>query len=105
MKAHYSLIGFRHDLGFRVFTFETTEDHGRTAYVVRADLALARKHCVPIQELPLLCRALLLERRCQGDSARAYTFGETEMREYEDVCAARMAEAQKQRPPVRRAPA
>jgi|SRR5215831_3512951 len=105
MNVHYSLIGFRHDSGFRVFTFVTIDGHGRRAYLVRADLALARKHCVPIQELPLLCRTLL-ERRCEGDSARAYTFGETEMREYEDLCAARTAaEAQKRRPLPHRTPA
>ncbi len=97
MKLTYVLTGFSHHLGYRVFAFETIADRVRTAYLVRADLALARKHCVPIQELPLLCRTLL-EHRSEGDSKRAYTFGETEMREYENLCAARRAEAQKRRP-------
>jgi hypothetical protein len=102
MNVGYTLTGFSHDLGFRVFTFERIVDHVRTAYVVRADLALARKHCVPIQELPLLCRTLL-ERRREGDSARLYTFGEAEMCEYENVRAARRAaEMEKRRPMPRK---
>ncbi len=105
MNVYYSLIGFTHHSGFRVFTFETIDGHVRTVYLVRADLALARKHCVPIQELPLLCRTLL-ELRREGDSARAYTFGENQMREYEDLCAARTAaEAQRRRLLRRRTPA
>ena len=101
MKVQYILTGFSHDMGYRVFSFETIDDHGRKAYRVRADLALARKHGIAVQELPLLCRALL-ERRKEGESQRAYTFEEADMREYEDLRAARIAEAQKRRTPPRR---
>ena len=76
----FSLIGFRQDTGFRVFTFEgTAADHTRTAYTVRADLALTRKHGIRVQELPLLCRGLL-ERAGEGEQKYTATFTEEEMR-------------------------
>ena len=100
----YILKGFSHELGFRVFTFETMNDPMRTAYSVKADLALARKHGIRVQELPLLCRTLL-ELRTQHNSEHAYTFSEAEMREHENLCAARMAEAQKRRSLPRKQPA
>ncbi len=69
----FSLIGFRQDTGFRVFTFEgTAADHTRTAYTVRADLALTRKHGIRVQEFALLCREILGRRRAtvHGDLHR-----------------------------------
>ena len=75
----FSLIGFRQDTGFRVFTFEgTASDHTRTAYTVRADLALTRKHGIRVQELPLLCRGLL-ERAGEGEQKFTAIFTEEEM--------------------------
>jgi len=60
--VQFSLIGFRQDTGFRVFTFEgTAADHTRTAYTVRADLALTRKHGIRVQDSPC----------CVGDSSSA----------------------------------
>jgi hypothetical protein len=77
--VQFSLIGFHQDTGFRVFTFEgTAADHTRTAYTVRADLALTRKHGIRIQELPLLCRGLL-ERAGEGEQKYTATFTEEEM--------------------------
>lgn len=99
----YILTGFSHDMGYRVFSFETIDGHVRQAYRVRADLALARKHGIAVQELPLLCRALL-DRRKEDESQRAYTYGEADMREYKDLCAARIAEAQKRRSAAPRRP-
>ena len=76
----FSLIGFRQDTGFRVFTFEgTAADHTRTAYTVRADLALTRKHGIRVQELPLLCREIL-ERAGEVEQQYTATFTEEEMR-------------------------
>ena len=76
----FSLIGFRQDTGFRVFTFEgTAADRTRTAYTVRADLALTRKHGIRVQELPLLCRGVL-ERAGEGEQKSAAIFTEEEMR-------------------------
>ena len=56
----YILTGFTHDMGFRVFAFEGVgEDRVRTEYRVKADLALIRRYGIRVQELPLLCRAVL----------------------------------------------
>ena len=75
----YVLTGFKQDLGFRVFGFEKIGQHfERTAYTVRADLALTRKYAIRMQELPLLCR-LLLERCDQSDGNRSFTLTEEEM--------------------------
>lgn len=100
---HYTLSGFSHDMGYRVFSFQmTTDAHVHRLYRVRADLALARKYGIPVQELPLLCRTFL-EHRQEGESRLAYTYGEEEMRDYSERCAARIAELQK-RKAVRRPP-
>jgi hypothetical protein len=59
-KMQFVLVGFTQDAGFRVFAFEgIAEDRTRTKYTVRADLALIRGYEIRVQELPLLCRALL----------------------------------------------
>ena len=97
---HYILTGFTHDVGFRVFAFEAIgEDHVRTAYSVRADLALVRKYGIRVQELPLLCRAVL-EQRDGSDDARAFTYTEAAMCLRANVSAAEAA-AQKTRAPRR----
>jgi hypothetical protein len=49
----------QHD-GSRVFAFEASAiNRPSKAYTVSANLSLARKYGIPIQELPLLCRGLL----------------------------------------------
>jgi hypothetical protein len=69
-----------------VFAFEgTAEDRTRTAYTVRADLALTRKYGIRVQELPLLCRGIL-ERAGEGEQKSAATFTEEEMRLYSHNC-------------------
>ena len=97
----YILSGFTHDLGFRVFTFECVSDNRlRTEYKVRADLALIAKYGIRVQELPLLCRAIL-ERRNQTEERRTFTYTEADMRLTADLCAARAAVAQKRKAPRR----
>ena len=77
----FVLTGFTQDLGFRVFSFERVgDDRVRTKCTVRADLALIRRYGIQIQELPLLCRALLDR---SGTAGEVFTFSEEEMR----VCA------------------
>jgi len=94
----FILTGFTQDVGFRVFAFERVADNRtRTACTVRADLALSRRYGIQMQELPLLCRALL-ERRDDGEGLPTLTFTEDEMR----LCmferrAAREAAAQKKK--------
>ena len=94
----FSLLGFSEDTGFRVFAFEgTAADQTRTAYTVRADLALTRKHGIRVQELPLLCRGLL-ERAGEGEQKGMATFTEEEMRLYSHNCTeARDAAIQKRK--------
>lgn len=97
----FILKGFSHELGYRVFSFDgIASDRTRAAFTVRADLALARKYSIPLQELPLLCRDLLV-RRDAAAQKRAYTYGDGDMREHAGVVAAR-EEAAKARRPSRR---
>jgi hypothetical protein len=94
----YILTGFTHDVGFRVFAFEgIAEDRVRTAYSVRADLALIRKYGIRVQELPLLCRKVL-ERREGQDPQRTFTYTEAEMRLRADACAAEAASQKRKAP-------
>ncbi len=96
----YTLTGFTHDMGFRVFAFECVgDDRTRTEYRVRADLALTRKYGIRIQELPLLCRRLL-ERREGSDPQRTYTYAESDMCLRADASAIEAA-TQKKRTPRR----
>jgi hypothetical protein len=101
----FILTGFTQDLGCRVFAFEgIAADRIRTAFTVRADLALIRRYGIQIQELPLLCRSVL-ERRDEASLTQGFTFTEDEMR----TCAAARAAAKdeaahRRRPPRRPAP-
>lgn len=101
-RMQFLLTGFTQEVGFRVFAFDGISlERVRTAFTVRADLGLIRRHGIRMQELPLLCRALL-ERREFEDQARNFTFTEEEMLVYAKDCAtARHAAAQKRRPPRR----
>ncbi len=83
----FTLAGFTQDIGFRLFSFErVAADRSRTVVTVRADLALARRYGIRVQELPLLCRGLL--ERCEGDEQNGHlTFTEDEMRVYANNCA------------------
>jgi hypothetical protein len=103
MKAtgmQYLLSGFTENTGVRVFAFEgVTNDWVRTAYSVGADLALARKYGIRVQELPLLCRGVL-DRRCEDDDRRAFTFTEGDMTLHADLVRAAI-ESQKKKAPRR----
>jgi hypothetical protein len=98
----FVLTGFTHDKGLRVFAFERMgEDRVRTQCTVKADLALARRYGIQIQELPLLCRGIL-ERREEGDATVSFTFTEEDIRTYAgERAAARAAAASKKKPPHR----
>jgi hypothetical protein len=87
---------------FRVFAFDRiSEERERTKCMVRADLALARKYGIRIQELPLLCRSLL-ERKEAGEEIGSLTFTEAEMQECARLgAAAHDAAARKRKPPHR----
>jgi hypothetical protein len=105
----FILTGFTQDREFRVFAFEgIAADRVRTPYTVRADLALSRTYGIRLQELPLMCRAIL-ERREEGTEQEpvpnALTFTEEAMRLHATSCtAARALAAQKKKAPRRPTP-
>lgn len=100
-KTQFILKGFSQELGSRVFEFEGVEaDRSRTVFTVTADLALTRRYGIQLQDLPLLCRAVL-ERNHEGSEKRAFAYTEADMRVHADHAIAR-AEAAKQRKPPRR---
>ena len=103
-KTQYVLKGFRQVVDFRDFTYEREEaDRTRSQFTVRADLALARRHQIPLQELPLLCRAVL-ERLQAGVAVGLLVFTEADMRTYAAGVAARAAAAKAKRPARRPRP-
>lgn len=73
----FALTGFASEMAFRVFAFDGIVGGVRQpGFTVRTDLALARKHGISLQDLPVLCRGLL-ER--MGSENRALTFTEDQM--------------------------
>jgi hypothetical protein len=98
----FILTGFTQDGGFRVFAFEgIAADRARSPFTVRADLALSRIYGIRLQELPLMCRAIL-EHREEGEQENALTFTEDAMRLHASNCvAARALAAQKKKLPRR----
>jgi hypothetical protein len=97
-KNQFTLSGFTHQDGFRVFAFEREgEGRTRTKYSVRAELALAVKYGIHLQELPLLCRTLL-DQRSASVAIPPLTFTEEQIR----ACAAARALAASKRSPSSR---
>lgn len=98
-SMQFILIGFKQDREFRVFAFEgIAADRVRSQFTVRADLSLSRRYGIRLQELPLMCRAVL-ESREEGGQENTLTFGEEAMRLHEISCiAARALAAQKKKP-------
>jgi hypothetical protein len=79
MNMQYVFTGFTHQSGFRVFAFDSLGDNRvRTGFTVMVDLALIRKYGIRVQELPLLCRAVL-ERRTEEEPQRTFTYTEADM--------------------------
>jgi hypothetical protein len=102
----FILTGFTQDKEFRVFAFEgIAADRVRTPFTVRADLALSRTYGIRLQELPLMCRAILEHREEtpeESNTENALTFTEDAMRLHASNCtAARALAAQKKKPPRR----
>jgi hypothetical protein len=89
----YLLTGFSNDIGFRVFAFDVIgDDRVHITYSVRADLTLARKYGITLQELPLLCRGVLEQRIFVSKVERRFTYTEAEMSIHAD---ARVVRAEK----------
>jgi hypothetical protein len=79
LKMQFIVTGFSEATGFRIFAFEGIgADRSRVPFTVRADLAMARRYGIRLQELPLLCWALL-DSAPEDTELRAFTYGEGEM--------------------------
>ena len=97
----FMLTGFTQDLAFRVFAFERMGlDRVRTKVAVKADLALVRRYGIQVQELPLLCRALL-ERNENGGEPHNLTFTEDDMSLHAKERASAKEAAARRKPPRR----
>jgi hypothetical protein len=93
----FVLTGFRQDNNVRRYTFQgIADDRKRSEFTVGVDLALVRKHRIPMQELPLLCRGLL-EGRSEGEPSSAFMFTEKEMLGYATRRAAEQELAEQKR--------
>ena len=90
----FVLTGFRQEINVRRYTFEAVgDDRSRKEVTVTADLGLARKYKIPLQELPLLCRRLL-----EGHlEAETLIFTEGEMLVYANERAAAASAAEQKR--------
>src|SRR3954465_8685274 len=110
-QMQFTLTGFTQDEGCRVFAFEGIgEDRARIKFTVRADLALSRKYGIRLQELPLMCLAILerksviagVDPREPAGLERDLTFTEEAMKNYADECNAARDEAALKRSSSRR---
>lgn len=91
----FVLSGFKQEGEFRVFSFEgINSEKVRSAFSVRINLSLSRRYGIRLQDLPLLCRGLL-EKGGETPASRAVTFSESDMSEYSQACAARVAATQR----------
>jgi hypothetical protein len=98
-KLLFTLEGFQQEQGFRVFLFAgVAADHSRSAFTVKADLSLARRYGIRLQELPLLCRTVA-ERGYKDGRRRTFAFTEEDMQQYAQVAAARELALRMRRPP------
>jgi hypothetical protein len=77
---NFLLAGFKEGGGSRRFSFDcVASDRSRTTVTVDADMALARKHEIRLQELPLICVRLLESLGDEGLSAAKITLTEDHM--------------------------
>lgn len=85
IKLQYVLVDFVQTRGRREFHFEgVAADQTRTRFSVTADLDLARRYGISLQELPLLCR-MVLDQRAPNDERRAFLYTEEEMRQHHQI--------------------
>jgi len=100
-KLQLLFKGFTQAKGFRVFQFEgVAADRSRTGYTVRTDLALIQRYGIRLQDLPLLCRAVL-ERGFEGEERHDFTYTEADMGRHASVVAARDEASHKKKAPRR----
>ena len=100
----FALTGFTPDSKFRIFAFQGVgADQKKTPYTVTADMSLIRLYGIMIQDLPLLCLALLEKSSASGSVDRALILSEANMKSQADLRAADRAEADRKKS-LRRTP-
>ena len=93
-KPQFLLTGFTQTAGIRSYAFERKGDALKVGYTVEVNLALIPGYGIRIQDLPLLCRDVLLQRE-QPDGTGASTLTEQKMRSHaEELAAARAVAAE-----------
>jgi hypothetical protein len=96
---HFVLTGFRQSDHTRRYYFDAIEkEHERQQVTVSADVDLARRYGISLQELPLLCLRLLEGHR----NAASISFAEPEMVRW--AADKRAARAEVENRPARRRP-
>jgi len=91
----FTLTGFRHDSGLRVFQFQgIAAGKTRSDFFISADLTLIRTYGIRIQELPLLCLRVL-EQREFAEQEHTLAYAEEDMRQYMNLCVAERNAAKK----------
>jgi hypothetical protein len=105
-KVDFILVGFSDHDGTRRFLFERTGPGTgpvREKFTVDADMVMARRYRISVQDLPLLCRRLLDD--ADGTVSRTLIFGEAQMCTHAGLLAAETeARALRKRPPRRHGP-
>jgi hypothetical protein len=75
----FAFTGFSQQGSDRVFSFELLPRiAGNVAYQVTADVTLARKYHITLQELPILCRTIL-EGKIPTDGSHLVTYSAEDM--------------------------
>ncbi len=83
-NANFILAGFHEEHGIRRYVFQSANDDGASGeFTVEADIGLARKYGIGLQELPLLCRNLV-GKQDSVPSTNALAFSEDLMKEHAD---------------------
>ncbi|HYO81669.1 MAG TPA: hypothetical protein VES20_09725 [Bryobacteraceae bacterium] len=78
-KTSFFIVGFSDTAGARTFSFDrVTGDRELERFEVEADLTVCRRHQIRLQELPLLCLAML-EALAQDDRRRSFKYTEEDM--------------------------
>lgn len=96
-----TLAGFKEGGGLRRFAFQCVgADKSKTTVIVRADVNLARKYDIRLQELPLIC-VRLLETLSGDQLAGPITLTEDHMVAIQAAARAAAEKRAAQRPPRR----
>jgi hypothetical protein len=77
--TQFKLLGFSQHGDVRQFLFQRDDAGDRTVCTVNADLALARKFKLAVQDLPLLCTRLL-QTEADAHPVKSLALSEAQMR-------------------------